>query len=68
MFKTITSTTERPAPQPMTHGELLTVLDLLKKAGMTAEDEIYCKFEILARYALKRTMETGRAYIAISAE
>lgn len=67
MSRTITSTTERPAPQPMTHGELLTVLDLLKKAGM-AEDETYYKFEILARYAGKRTMETGRAYVAISAE
>lgn len=67
MFRKITSTTERPAPQPMTHGELLTVLDLLKRAGM-AGDEIYYKFEILSKYAGKRTMETGRAYVAISAE
>lgn len=59
---------DKPAPQPVTHGELLTVLDLLKRAGMTAEDEIYCKFKILADYARKRTMQTGRAYIQLKAE
>lgn len=60
-------TTDRPAPQLMTHGELETLCDLMQKAGMKGA-ETFIKIKILADYAHKRTMQTGRAYIQIKAE
>lgn len=58
---------DKPAPQPMTHGELETLCDLMRKAGMKGE-ETYIKIKILADYAGKRARQTGRAYIQLKAE
>lgn len=57
---------DRPAPQMLTQGELLTVCKLLKEAGM-GEEETFIKFQILADHAGKRAMQ-GRAYIALQAD
>lgn len=57
----------KPAPQPVTEDELLTVARALKGAGLEGEG-IYRKIEIFAEYARNRTRLTGKRYIVLKAE
>lgn len=68
MLRTISNnTTERPAPQMFTFGELATICNLLEKGGMR-EDDVYIKMAILRDYAIKHEMQTGRAFLPLQAE